>query len=148
MMRYTVLLVTAVLLSGCSLFEEPTFTTPNTPNTPVAESSGTVADESDVLPTERQLPPLRPATVTLIKEAEAEMAAGQPGIAGAALENAVRIDPDHPQPWLALARLRLQEGDIRQAELLARRALNLSPADTEEAKAANALLVRIQSMAR
>ena len=112
------------------------------------ESGGVVADDADALPAARQLPPLRPATTTLIEQAEAEMAAGQPGIAGAALENAVRIDPDHPRPWLALAQLRLQEGDIRQAELLARRALNLSPADTDEAKAANALLVRIQSMAR
>jgi tetratricopeptide (TPR) repeat protein len=50
-------------------------------------------------------------------------------MAGASLERALRIEPQNPELWQELARVRLQQGQYREAENLAAKANILSGAD-------------------
>jgi cytochrome c-type biogenesis protein CcmH/NrfG len=57
--------------------------------------------------------------------------AGRPAEAAAALERALRIEPTNPDLWARLAEVRLAQGQPRQAESLALKALGLSaPGDS------------------
>ncbi|MFK8053889.1 MAG: tetratricopeptide repeat protein [Woeseiaceae bacterium] len=131
-------------LTGCSLVSPPTFESP--PQPPATESvpAGSPA-QPDVAPAPQ---PLNPAAEEMIRTAEAQRRAGDFARAGASLERALRIAPGHPAPWLAMAQLRLAEGDLVQSENLARRSLNRATSGTDAALAAQALLARIQSMPR
>ncbi|MEW6489479.1 MAG: tetratricopeptide repeat protein, partial [Thermodesulfobacteriota bacterium] len=51
---------------------------------------------------------------------------GRPGPAAAALERALRIEPANPDLWARLAEVRLAQGEPRQAESFALKALGLS----------------------
>jgi tetratricopeptide (TPR) repeat protein len=54
--------------------------------------------------------------------------AGQPRLAQATLEKAVRIQPSNPQAWLALGRYELQDGDAAAAVGALQAAVYLNPA--------------------
>lgn len=54
--------------------------------------------------------------------------AGQPRLAQATLEKAVRIQPSNPQTWLALGRYQLQDGDAAGAVGALQAAIYLNPA--------------------
>jgi O-antigen ligase len=54
--------------------------------------------------------------------------AGQPRLARATLEKAVRIQPSNPQAWLALGRYELQDGDAAGAVGALQAAIYLNPA--------------------
>ena len=56
-----------------------------------------------------------------MESARADAAAGRLATAAASLERALRIEPKNPRLWQELARLRLQQGDLAQAESLAAR---------------------------
>lgn len=86
--------------------------------------------------------PRNPAAVSLQTTAEEQRAAGDLERAAATLERALRIDSRDPRLWLALAEIRLEQGDRAQASGLARRAETLAPAGSPEAARARALAAR------
>ncbi len=71
--------------------------------------------------------PRNSAVVALQAQAAREKAAGNLEQAASTLERAVRIEPDDAELWLALARLRLDQGQPQLAGELARRAESLAP---------------------
>jgi tetratricopeptide (TPR) repeat protein len=64
-------------------------------------------------------PSRNPAVVSLVDQAHSQSSAGQLEAAGGSLERALRIEPRNPRLWQELARIRLDEGQYRQAENLA-----------------------------
>ncbi len=64
----------------------------------------------------------------LFKLAQIERQAGNRQLqAKAALEQAVRLQPDNPESWIALAQYELETGDAKAAETTSRRAVYLDP---------------------
>ena len=59
------------------------------------------------------------AVQALLNKAHSQVAAGRLDAAGADLERALRIEPRNPKLWQELARVRLDQGQYRQAENLA-----------------------------
>jgi cytochrome c-type biogenesis protein CcmH/NrfG len=59
------------------------------------------------------------AVMTLLNKAQSQAAAGRMDAARANLERALRIEPRNPVLWQELARIRLKQGQYRQAENLA-----------------------------
>ena len=82
-------------------------------------------------PVATEPPPLsrNAAVVSLMDAARSQSAAGKLDMAGASLERALRIEPRNPQLWQELARVRLQQGQYREAENLAAKANILSGVD-------------------
>lgn len=78
-------------------------------------------------------PPSAPSTntaaVSLLNKARSQSSAGQLHEASASLERAVRIEPRNPYLWQELARVRLEQGQYRQAENLAAKSNSLISAD-------------------
>ena len=77
----------------------------------------------------RVIPPVSPASPTLLNESRSRAAAGRYPQAAAAIERAIRIEPRQPVLWLELGSIRLKEGNLAQAESLGRKALSLSAGD-------------------
>ena len=69
--------------------------------------------------------PLSPAAATLLAQVSTQREQRQFDAAAATLERALRLAPTHPEPWLALAAVRLEQQRPEDAEGLARRALSL-----------------------
>ena len=67
-------------------------------------------------------PPQNTAVVALLAKAQTQTTAGQLDQASASLERALRIEPRNPLLWQELARVRLDQGQYRQAENLASKA--------------------------
>ncbi len=61
------------------------------------------------------------AVIALLDRAQTDNDAGQREAAGASLERALRIEPRNPWLWLALAQVRLAQGQYAQAITLARK---------------------------
>jgi len=78
-------------------------------------------------------PPPKPSTnvavVSLLNKAKAQYTSGQLHEASASLERAVRIEPRNPYLWQELARVRLEQGQYRQAENLAAKSNSLIAID-------------------
>ena len=70
------------------------------------------------------------AIAGLVESARADAAAGRLPTAAASLERALRIEPKNPRLWQELARVRLQQGDLAQAESLAARSNSFAGGDT------------------
>lgn len=68
----------------------------------------------------------QPGAVALQAQASRQQDAGDYDQAAATLERALRIDADDPELWLALAEIRLAQGDASQATDLARRSASLA----------------------
>ena len=66
------------------------------------------------------------AVVALLDKAHEQASAGQLEKASASLERALRIEPRNPALWQELARVRLGQGQYRQAENLAAKSNALS----------------------
>lgn len=135
------MVIISLCISGCTLFNEPSFPTGDERTTTVDRSP---ANAVDVV----ELSPLKPAAASLLTSANSKFSNGNAAGAIADLDRALRIDPDHPSPWLALARLRQSQGDLAQSENLARRSLNLSPRGSTSALEAEAFLSRLQGIPR
>ncbi len=86
------ILATALLLGGCAVLQ---------PVAPPAQPSDNAA------------------VLALMNKAQSQVAAGQMDEAEANLERALRIEPRNPVLWHELARIRLKQGQYRQAENLA-----------------------------
>lgn len=79
--------------------------------------------------TEPPPPSRNDAVISLLDTARSQSAAGKPDMAGASLERALRIEPQNAQLWQELARVRLQQGQYREAENFAAKANILSGTD-------------------
>lgn len=63
----------------------------------------------------------------LLEQGRGQRLAGEYVQASATLERALRVEPQQPAIWLELGELRFEEGNLPQAEQMARKALSLSP---------------------
>ena len=88
--------------------------------------TGCTALRSDTPPPE---PSTNSAVVSLLNKARSQSTAGQLHEASASLERAVRIEPRNPYLWQELARVRLEQGQYRQAENLAAKSNSLIAGD-------------------
>lgn len=86
-------------------------------------------------------PEISPSTA-LVQQARTSLAAGDTRQAAAAIERALRIEPNSPYLWIELATVRLAEGDRRQALALARKAQRLAGDDAVASEAAQGLIDR------
>jgi predicted negative regulator of RcsB-dependent stress response len=69
------------------------------------------------------------AVIALMHKAQQQSAAGRLDEARASLERALRIEPHNPVLWQELARVRLDQGQYRQAENLAAKSNVLARTD-------------------
>jgi len=70
------------------------------------------------------------AIAGLVESARGDAAAGRLATAAASLERALRIEPKNPRLWQELARVRLQQGDLTQAQSLAARSNSFAGGDS------------------
>lgn len=90
----------------------------------VTLGSCSAADDRQTVPA---LPPADPAFVELLEGANGAIANGALDDAGRQLDQAREIAPDHPDLWVAIARLRYRGGEHLTALDAANRALELGP---------------------
>lgn len=90
--RWILILITALFLGGCAV------------------------SQTDTPPVQ---PPENTAVIALLNKAKKQSAAGRMEEASANLERALRIEPRNPLLWHELARVRLEQGQYRQAENMA-----------------------------
>jgi Flp pilus assembly protein TadD len=69
------------------------------------------------------------ASAGLLEQSRDERAVGSYAEAAASIERALRIDPNNPALWIELAEVKAAEGDLDQAEMMARKALTLAGSD-------------------
>lgn len=81
--------------------------------------------------TEPQPPPRNEAVVALLELSRSQSAAGKLDMAGASLERALRIEPQNPELWQELARVRLNQRQHREAENFAAKANILAGTDLQ-----------------
>ena len=68
---------------------------------------------------------LKPAQLALLAEVNKHQVAGELSLAASALERVIRINPRAVTPYRLLAELSLEQGELRAAAELARKALSL-----------------------
>ncbi|MEO0616016.1 MAG: tetratricopeptide repeat protein [Pseudomonadota bacterium] len=140
--RMLALALVLAVCAGCSLTQPPVEGAPEPRATEVpAEpaASGTL---------EPELGAVHPAAAQFLADARNWRKLNNAPRAAASMERAIRIDPRHPEPWLELARLRLDGGDFSQAENLALKARSLAPRDSAWFEAAESMLVAISAQPR
>jgi len=117
---------------------KPTPVPPNAP--PVQIQPGTPPVQ--VAPAEPLPPPvvrehkLSPASQALVSQAQKQTAGGNYPVAAASIERALRIEPNNPQLWVELGKVRKAEGNYPQAENMARKALTMASGDGKSQSAA------------
>jgi len=145
-------LVAAVLVAGfaggCSIPSPvrrsgTAVETPGTASPPGAPEGETPAAE----PAESGAEPAG-AVVALVRTASDETRAGRYDAAAGALERAIRIEPGDPELWARLAEVRLRQGQPRQAEATALKAVSLAGPDRRDLKARGYRLVAEARRAR
>ena len=82
------------------------------------------------------------ASTALLQQARTSLAAGDTRQAAAAIERALRIEPNNPYLWIELGTVRLTEGDRQQARALGLKARRLAGNDVTAQEAAQALIDR------
>jgi Flp pilus assembly protein TadD len=123
-MRATLLLLTIVLSACTGLARDTDSAPPGGVNVPAASLAG-----------------MKSASLALLERSQAQQAAGEYGQAAASLERAIRIDSTHPALWIELGRVRLRQGDAKQAEQMGRKAQSLAAGDPAAESAAQKLVV-------
>lgn len=126
-----------LLLGGCSAPLQRPATGPLPP-----VSSGRQSDTA--VPAEEPAGPGAeiPAAVALLEQSRSQSAAGDFGSAAVTVERALSIDPNSPALWIELAEIRWRQGDLDQADALARKALTLAGSDRSIAERASRLTRR------
>ena len=107
-----------LLLAGCA-------SAPGPEPAPVEQAPRPVPAPAEQPPAPRE----NVAIAGLVESARADAAAGRLATAAASLERALRIEPKNPRLWQELARVRLQQGDLAQAESMAARSNSFAGAD-------------------
>ena len=143
MMRLTLMLTLAMLLSGCNLpnpYAPPTPPrqvpggAPSLPPSPESQTPVETLPAPEPVPEPSPAPPPREyqlgsASRSLVDQAHAQMVAGNFVVAAGSIERALRIEPNNPLLWIELGKLRQAEGNHAQAENLGRKALSLATGD-------------------
>jgi Flp pilus assembly protein TadD len=106
---------------------------------PRGEASRPVASERSNQP---KAPRENAASAVLLEQSRDERAAGSYAEAAISIERALRIDPNNPALWIELAEIKSAEGDLDQAEMMARKALTLAGSDRSIEERAERLLSR------
>ena len=141
-MQRTVALLWVLMLSACSLTQPPIAEAPSAPE------SVEMPEPPEQPPTTPEIGSVHPAAAQFLADARNWRKLDNDARAVASLERAIRIDPRHPRPWLELAQLRFDGGDITQAENLALKARSLAPRGSTWFDAAEALLQTIEGYPR
>ena len=93
-------------------------------------------------PKSSEAAPAVSASSALVQQARTSLAAGDTRQAAAAIERALRIEPNNPYLWIELGTVRLTEGDRQQARALGLRAQRLAGNDVAAREAAQRLIDR------
>lgn len=145
----------SVLVAGCAAF--PAAERPAPGPQPESGAGPAVPSELPPLPPEtapappgearpvptpmpEPAPSYHPAGESLVVQARREADLGNPALAGATLERALRIDGNNPWIWIELGHLRLAEVQPGAAASMARKALSLASRDPAARAAAAKLL--------
>lgn len=140
-MKRALILSLLLGLSACSL--DPLFTPgpvvqsqphyPAPPAYPAPQSRQSAPPPPAVAapppPVRAEAPP--PAVVALVEQARQDRRRGDLERAAGRLERALRIQPDNARLWYELAVVRLEQGQPRLAEELAKKSLQLARGDVE-----------------
>jgi len=143
MMRLTLMLALAMVLSGCNLpnpYAAPTPPqqvpggAPSLPPSPEPQAPVEPLPTPEPVPEPSPAPPpreyqLSSASRSLVDQAHAQMVAGNFVVAAGSIERALRIEPNNPLLWIELGKVRQAEGNYAQAENLGRKALSLATGD-------------------
>lgn len=78
----------------------------------------------------------------LVASSRASRASGDPALALADIERAIRIEPRNPYLWLELGEIHLSQNHARQAAAMARKVMSIAGADDVARAAAERLLER------
>lgn len=89
--------------------------------------------------------PAPSATSALQMQSRASVAQGNYAQASAAIERALRIEPNNPYLWLELGKIHLASGDRQQAAALAQKALSMAGDDAAAQVAARRLIEQAAS---
>ncbi|HXI78082.1 MAG TPA: tetratricopeptide repeat protein [Steroidobacteraceae bacterium] len=124
----------AAMLSGCPAPARRPQPSPPPPNSPTPSApTGSPSSISPAPGSPQPRPPrqnsLSPATRSLVTQSRSLLAHGDFNGASSTLDRALRIEPNNPLLWIELGRVRLVEGDARQAEGCGRKALALASGD-------------------
>lgn len=134
-------LLTASLLSACSVFRPSQPSPPPSPSTAIPGAPGTAQPQPAPLPEATPTPPeqppqpppkqfkLSPATNALVQQAHTQAHAGAFVPAAATIERALRIEPENPLLWIELGQIRLSENNPSQANAMGHKALALATGD-------------------
>jgi Flp pilus assembly protein TadD len=88
--------------------------------------------------------PVPSASAALLTQSRLARDAGDYGAAAASIERALRIEPNNALLWLEYGELRLAEGNLDQAETLARKAASLAGDDRSLRDAAERVLAEAE----
>lgn len=89
--------------------------------------------------------PAPSATSALQMQSRASVAQGNYAQASAAIERALRIEPNNPYLWLELGQIHLASGNRQQAAALAQKALSMAGDDAAAQVAARRLIEQAAS---
>jgi Tetratricopeptide repeat len=130
-------LAAALALGACAV--PSPYRVPSQPPAPPENPSGGTPATTTPAPTPESIPESAPPPAPVVKEptlssasralvtqAQSQVAAKNFPVAAAALERALRIEPDNPLLWIELGKVRQEEGNYVQAENMARKALSMS----------------------
>lgn len=110
---------------------------------PSLTGPGTAPDEPGVVvPPAPSVPQPGPAAAHLLAQAQALSARRDFDAAAAQIERALRIERNNPWVYLALADVRLAQGETSQAATLTRKARSLSRGDPDVLREVDALSLR------
>jgi len=143
--RISALILPILALTAC-VTSRPSATTTSTSEEQTSGATSGVQTQSATTPEPgapaETLPPvvrprvLSPASRALVAQAQNQSTAGNDALAAATLERALRIEPDNPQLWIELAKIKHNQGNEAQAENLARKALTMAAGDGKTQSAA------------
>jgi len=141
---------------GCSMVSPP-YQQPSTPagggqpeaaaRAPSSASSSGSAQPGQPPPQPAREYKLGPASAALVSQAHTQAAAGNPDLAAATIERALRIEPANPLLWIELGAVHQGAGHYAQADSMAHKALQLAAGDPR-AEASAWLLVAESLRAR
>ncbi|HEY8519653.1 MAG TPA: tetratricopeptide repeat protein [Gammaproteobacteria bacterium] len=138
-LRLVTLTALAALAAGCASLAPESAPSPQPRGDAGAPGRAALpppAPEAEQAPPGRAEPPpgrggpaAPAASAQLLQQARTERAAGRYAAAASAVERALRLAPNDPELWLELGEIHLADGNRRQAEMMARKALTLAAGD-------------------
>jgi len=123
---------------GGPVLTVPTEEIPQPPPEAVIEAPPTATTPIPREPRPRTAPPaeLKPASRSLVQQAQAQRKKGDLAGANVSLDRALHIEPSNPLLWIEMGRLRMDQRNYPQAENMGRKALSTSIGDNRTQAAA------------